>query len=135
MRDGLKINAISIDGYCFIGALCFHFPELRPLLYEHLKSEEGGEWELFPYLFMYELAQFIEGRHMADERVAALFAFAEEAFECGNQSIDELIAVGLIEDIIGEKNFEERYYRYLGSKLRAGYNGIAKFWGYPERHE
>lgn len=71
------------------------FPELQPVLAEHLEDQEG---ELLPYLLMADIERWSEAEVTRDtERISELIAWFENEFTTGDQEVKDLIGVGFVE--------------------------------------
>lgn len=73
------------------------FPDLEPLMAEHLEDQEG---ELLPYLLMADLVRWAQQKVNGNpERVSALIAWLEIHCEQADEPVRNLIAVGFVENI------------------------------------
>lgn len=71
------------------------FPELRPLVDEHLADQEG---ELLPYLLMGDVAQWLHDHSRTEpRRVQEIFGWLEAQFTHGDFDTRNLIDVGIVE--------------------------------------
>lgn len=79
----------------FIARLVGVAPELQPDLDEHLVDQEG---ELLPYVFAYQVAQWLDGVASSDaERAKAVLVWLDDEFVTGDSGVRNLIDVGIIE--------------------------------------
>lgn len=94
----------------FAGGLCLEFPELRPLLQEHLDDFDG----LLPHLLLADVTRWLGARLLekgsADPVLASVFEFLEAHFASGGEHVSELIAVSVLETmpLRGEEGAEIR---------------------------
>ncbi len=104
----------------FCRQLADRFPELRPLLNEH---EEFNE-EMLPHLFFGDVRRFVEERLDEDEaaQLKPLFDFLEEAYGSGDEAVENVIAVSLLEDLWDRPQIKpllgsemsKQYLKYVG---------------------
>ena len=84
----------------FVGALCFRFPVLMPLLQEHLDNYDC----LLPHVLMGEVTHWIVHRFHADANDSTLrqmLNFIEATFERADHEDRELVAVSFLENLPG----------------------------------
>ncbi|QBX56091.1 hypothetical protein EXE58_11860 [Nocardioides seonyuensis] len=91
------------------------FPELRPLLTEHLDDQEG---ELLPYLLMADIERWSETQVTGNaHRISELMTWFENAFSAGGEEIKDLIGVGFVE-MLPHTPEGDPILRLLGPELR-----------------
>lgn len=75
--------------------LIVDFPQLTPVMDEHLDDQEG---ELLPYLFMSDVARWAQTNNDTDpQAVGSLVDWLEAAFASGPQDVKDLIGLGFVE--------------------------------------
>lgn len=92
---------MSAATVAFVGALAHQFPEVLPLLAEHLSDQEG---EVLPHLFMADLERWAEKKVMSDYdgpcgELREVLDFLEFAFSAAGAEVEELIAVSFLEHL------------------------------------
>ena len=91
-------------------------PELKSLLDEHLEGQEG---ELLPYLFMGDVAAWLDTEsRVQPQRVVAIAEWLEREFVAGDFDVRNLIAVGMVE-MLPAKPEGTAVLDLLGPELRA----------------
>lgn len=91
------------------------FPEIRPLLVEHLEEQED---ELLPYLLMADIERWAEVESKSDpEHVARLTDWLEARFNSGDNTLKDLIGVGFVE-MVPHTPTGDPILRRLGPSLR-----------------
>lgn len=90
---------MSAATVALVGTLVYRFPELRPLLQDHLDDQDG---EILPHLFMADVERWAEGRITADDEaskklVQDVLDFLEVAYCTQGDDVQELIAVSFLE--------------------------------------
>src|SRR5713101_6308220 len=105
----------------FIAELTHKIPELRPLLDAHT-ADNGGE--LLQHAFLGEVALWLVGLytraghgHEALLLANRVFAFVEEAFTRGDESVRELIAVSFVENLPSTGELGASMRKLLGPAL------------------
>ena len=79
----------------FTNRLVRAFPELGAALDEHLTDQEG---ELLPYVFLADVARWLEGQAPTrGGRVAEMLEWLEREFVSGTSDVRNLIDVGIVE--------------------------------------
>lgn len=95
--------------------LTTEFPELEPLLQEHLVDQEG---EMLPYLLMADVSRWAqENSTQRPDRVAQLMRWLEQEFAAGDGAIKDLIGVGFVE-MLPETPKGDAVLSLLGPMLR-----------------
>jgi hypothetical protein len=94
----------------FVGALFFRFPELMPLLQEHLNDFDDT---FLPHILMGDVTRWIVLRCHQDPNDPALrqmLSFIEAAFEHADHDDRELLAVSFLENLprAGQKDADIR---------------------------
>ena len=73
------------------------FPELSPLMAEHLTDMDG---ELLPYLLMADVARWAQDAAVrGDDAAARLVDWLERAFDAAEDPEKDLIGLGFVENI------------------------------------
>jgi hypothetical protein len=100
----------------FVEQLAGHFPELQPLLQEHLDDNFG---ELLPTVFFGDLTRLAVDDYSSGraEQVQALLDYLEESFATGGPEIRELISVGFLENLPGRNEANSGIRDRLGPHL------------------
>jgi hypothetical protein len=107
----------------FTRQLVQRFPQLNPILEEHMRDNFG---EILPTVFFGDLARWIEATYAKDDAsqngdgttLGPLFAFLEESFAAGDTEVQELISVGLLENLPGPDEPGSAIRELLGPHLR-----------------
>lgn len=95
--------------------LMTEFPELKPLLHEHL-ADQGNEMQ--PYLLMGVVAGWAhENSTQAPARVSQVTRWLDRQFGAGDAAIQDLIGVGFVE-MLPEAPEGNAVLNLLGPKLR-----------------
>lgn len=103
----------------FVGALVHRFPELLPLLQEHLDDQDG---EVLPHVFMGDLTRWLVRRFATagaqDATLRQILGFMEDAYRSRDPEAQELLSVSLLENLPrpGETGWEIR--SIVGPALR-----------------
>lgn len=98
----------SAEQTAFVGALCWHVPELLPVMQEGLDYYE----ELLSHLLMADISRWVVERFQtdpADEPLRRVLGFIEESFVRGTtQGSQEIIHVSFLENLPrpGEDGFD-----------------------------
>ncbi len=80
-----------------IGALVHRHRELTPILQEHLDDNVG---EPLPHLFMGDVMRWLVAHWGSDPQVCrSVLAWLDEAYESGNDAVQELIVLSGVENI------------------------------------
>jgi hypothetical protein len=92
------------------------FPELQPLLDDHLADQEG---ELLPYLLMGDVADWLTARSTTEpDRVERILAWLDTAYAEGTFGTRNLIDVGIVEMLPAHPE-GDAVLRRLGPELRS----------------
>jgi hypothetical protein len=89
--------SVPESSIAFCRELAKRFPQLSPLLIEH----ENDNDEVLPHVFFGDVRRFVEEQlDRGDEaQLKPLFEFFEEAYVKGDEPIENVIAVSLLEDL------------------------------------
>ena len=80
-----------------IGALIYHHPALSPLLAEHLDDNNG---QVLPHLLMGDVMRWLATHWESDrQQCQSVLAWLDEAYESGNDEVQELIVLSGVENI------------------------------------
>jgi hypothetical protein len=82
----------------FVGAMCFRFQELMPLLQQHLDDNES----LLPHLFMGDVTRWDIQRYdddATDATLLELLDFIESSFKEANIESRELVSASFLENL------------------------------------
>lgn len=107
----------------FVGALCWHVPELLPTMQAHLDTYE----ELLPHVLMGDVTRWIVEKfceNPEDELLKKTLEFMEKSFSQGSYDTQEIITVSFLENLPspGEDGFEVR--SLLGRSLQDELNPL-----------
>ena len=108
---------MSASTVATMGALSYEFPDLLPLLQEHLEDNEG---EMLPHLYLADVMRWLAKRATVREDLCrAILRWLEDAYATGNEEIRGLLTVSGVELIPdpGEPGSELR--TLLGPRLRS----------------
>ncbi|MGH6942515.1 DUF7674 family protein [Hypericibacter sp.] len=105
----------------FVGALCFRFPQLQPLLAEHLQGNLG---QVLPYIFLDDVRRWIMDRveqfGASDSEAKAVLDFCDEVF--AKTAIDDdlctLIAIEIVESLRQDGDAGRKVIAMFGPQLR-----------------
>jgi hypothetical protein len=89
---------MSAYDIAFVGALCWRFKELMPLLREHLKDYET----LLPHVFMGDVTRWMIRLYRSDgsnTELRQVLEFFEEAFAQASIEDRELISASFLENL------------------------------------
>jgi hypothetical protein len=94
----------------FVGALFFRFPELMPLLQEHLNDFDDT---FLPHVLMGDITRWIVLQFHQDPNdptLRQMLSFIEAAFERASHDDRELIAVSFLENLprVGQEDADIR---------------------------
>lgn len=82
----------------FVGKLVFDNPFLEEVFSEHIN---GGDGTVFPYLFLWEIADFFSKNTRAKEEIAKVLKSMDQYFDVNSDDdISNLIAVGFLESVV-----------------------------------
>lgn len=101
----------------FVGTLVRRFPELLPLLEEHLEDYDG----LLPHVFMGDVTRWIVKEFDAGSGspiLREMLDFVEATFGSGHEHEQELIAVSFVENLPKSTEPSGRIRDLLGPRLQ-----------------
>ena len=109
---------MSAYDIAFVGALCWRFRELMPLLREHLDDYDT----LLPHVLMGDITRWVVRLYQTEPSSSDLrdvLVFLEESFEHATVEDRELISASFLENLPREETEGAAVRRLLGPALRA----------------
>jgi len=111
----------NADDVAFVAGLCLEVTEVRGVLAQHLRENLG---QVLPYMLLWDITDWLVARvaeqGQDDPASRAILAFCESRFGQVSAGVDNLIGVGLLENIMfGIEGPEQKIVPMLGPRLRA----------------
>lgn len=109
------------------------FPEYKAQFLEHLDTyEEFLGHVFFGDVLNMDLINLISGGS-DQERLKRLFDFMERMMREGNNDVQNIITVTILERLGDDSEILKEAYRYMGTKTRTASEEIEQYWGreYP----
>jgi len=108
-----------------------NFPGLKPLLDEHIKDNFG---ELLPTLFFGDLTRYIMalleraqwGELMPRRELKDLLQYLEDSYASGDKNVQDLVALGFLENLPNPGEDGASIRNMLGPKLQTALRDLYK---------